>query len=71
VDLLRVNIENLTTQVINIMKSQRNLAILALFTAILIYTAACENTINNSFEQSVAPYVEIPHSPYIKVMPRE
>jgi len=41
------------------MKSQRNLAILALFTAILIYTAACENTINNSFEQSVAPYVEL------------
>jgi len=41
------------------MKLHRNLAVSALFAAILIYTAACENTVNNSFEQSVAPYIEL------------
>ena len=58
-DLLRVNTENLTTQVITIMKSHRILTIPALFAAILFYTAACENTVNNSFEESIAPYVEL------------
>ncbi len=41
------------------MKSHRILTIPALFAAILIYSAACENTINNSFEESIAPYVEL------------
>lgn len=41
------------------MKLHRILTIPALFAAILFYSAACESTINNSFEESIAPYVEL------------
>ncbi|MDZ7755074.1 hypothetical protein [Rhodohalobacter sp.] len=41
------------------MKSHRILTIPALFAAILLFMAACESTINNSFEDSIAPYVEL------------
>jgi len=41
------------------MKLHRFLTIPALFAAILLYSTACESTVNNSFEESIAPYVEL------------
>jgi hypothetical protein len=41
------------------MKLHRNIAIPALFAALILYTAACESPVDNSFEKSVAPYIEL------------
>lgn len=41
------------------MKVHRILTIPALLAAILFYSAACESTVNNNFEESLAPYLEL------------